>query len=373
MKYKKRYRVVQLIHSLHIGGAERVVVDLAINLSKLGFDTVVCCVNEPGDLTDPLEHSGVPLVVANPPRSTKGVLNALHDLKPDVVHVHGIPALLHSYPMLFGIQKIKSVYTFHFGNYPHLMKKRYLFAERLLCRFYNGLVAVSNSQSLLISRHLWIRRDRLKVIPNGIDSHRELTMKESQKLKEFLNIDGQSTVVGCIAVLSRQKGIDIFLEAIAKLKGKLNSIQYLIVGGGPLYDDLRSYADKLQISDIVIFTDWKRNARPYLSIIDLFVMPSRWEAFSIALLEAMSAGKPIITTEIADHKRVLGGGEAGILVPPDDPLALAKAIETIVNDSSAMYSLSEKALSRFEAHYSIESMTNMYGKLYYDLLEDRVH
>jgi glycosyltransferase involved in cell wall biosynthesis len=141
-----------------------------------------------------------------------------------------------------------------------------------------------------------------------------------------------------------------------------------VVGDGPLRDTLRDQARALGLDGAVRFLGAVPEAWRLLPHFDVFALPSRWEGMSNGLLEAMAAGRPIVATTAGGNPELITDGETGLLVPPEDPGALAAAIARLVRDPALARRLGDAARRRVEKDYTLDRMVSRMEALYDELL-----
>jgi glycosyltransferase involved in cell wall biosynthesis len=367
----RRTRVLQVIGSMHIGGAENAVVHLARGLDPGRYDVSVCCTSALGVLAEGLISESVNVVLAAPGRRLRYLTplylqRTIARLRPDVVHTHGTPALLHAGPLGFAGLLPYWVHTFHYGNYP-LPNARQMKGERVFSRAASQLVAVSETQRESIIRHHGIRPDRIITVVNGVGENPHVVGNTTRARKRSeLGFGPDEIVAGCVAVLSEQKGISYLLQA-ARLLGQQNGrIRFLIAGGGPLEASLRQQARDLGLESRVVFTGWRQDNLELLTALDVFVMSSLWEAMPLALLEAMAARLPIVVTDVGDNRAVVDGGSCGIVIPPRNAEAIAEAIGHLVGRPERARELAGRAHSRFLECFTTARMLEEYERVYDD-------
>ena len=166
-----------------------------------------------------------------------------------------------------------------------------------------------------------------------------------------------------IGRLSIEKGVDIFLDAIARLRKK-TKFKVSIIGTGYLINDLLEKTNTLGISKIVSFEGQKGNVIPYLYRADVFVLPSRSEGMSIALLEAMACGLPVVVTDVSGTRDVVEDGVNGLVVPPENEKLLADAIGQLLTNKDIALRMGQQARRTIEEKFSL----NMIGKQYKEIL-----
>jgi glycosyltransferase involved in cell wall biosynthesis len=183
------------------------------------------------------------------------------------------------------------------------------------------------------------------------------------------------------ARLSREKGIDVLLRAWAYVRTKDEVARLEIVGYGPLESDLKKLCNSLNVAESVHFKGMVHNPSGYLKEADLFVLPSRSEGMSNALLEAMSYGIPCIATCVGENSQLMGTNpeqlsvgrylvaENGLLVNPDDVRGLSEAIIRLIQDQRLREEIARKGRMKVERHFSIDAVAEKYIRLYDHLLK----
>jgi glycosyltransferase involved in cell wall biosynthesis len=183
------------------------------------------------------------------------------------------------------------------------------------------------------------------------------------------------------ARLSREKGIDVLLRAWAYVRTKDEVARLEIVGYGPLESDLKKLCRSLNVAESVHFKGMVHNPSGYLKEADLFVLPSRSEGMSNALLEAMSYGIPCIATCVGENSQLMGTNpeqlsvgrylvaENGLLVNPDDVRGLSEAILRLIQDQRLREEIARKGRMQVERHFSIDAVAEKYISLYDQLLK----
>ncbi|QAZ66032.1 glycosyltransferase family 4 protein [Solidesulfovibrio carbinolicus] len=215
---------------------------------------------------------------------------------------------------------------------------------------------VANSQGLAALARQSAGQTPIRMIPNGVDTAR-FTPAES------LEESGPVRLV-FVGRVVHQKGLDVLLTALARLPAGVD-YELTIVGDGPLRGALTEQAAALGVLSRLRFAGWAgREAMPeLLRRADLFVFPSRDEGMPNAVLEAMAAGLPVIATRISGNEEVVADGETGLLVPPDDPDALAGALAGLLADAALRRRLGAAGRERVCREYSWRSVAERYAAL----------
>jgi glycosyltransferase involved in cell wall biosynthesis len=219
---------------------------------------------------------------------------------------------------------------------------------------------------------LGLSENKIRNIPNGV------RIPKTQKTQYDTMIN-----VLASARLSREKGMDILLKAWTRITKQIHDVKLFILGEGPLQSDLKTLSSTLGLNRSVFFGGAVQDIEVYLREADVFVLPSRTEGLSNALLEAMSFGIPCIATQVGETGQVLAGtnaieilpggcwaGEYGILVNPEDDLGLSKAILYLIDNPKERERVGRRARVRIQEKYSIDSVAETYIGLYRSLLEE---
>jgi len=210
---------------------------------------------------------------------------------------------------------------------------------------------------------------KIVFIPNGV----EVPIENK-------NPFGEVKHVMAVARLSPEKGIDVLLKAWAKVSVLYPTIKLIIAGQGLLESSLKKLCQNLRLTDSVKFVGLISNLNEYFRNTDLFVLPSRTEGLSNALLEAMSYGLPCIATQVGGNPELLGGGDVviqsgkfiiaknGSLVNPDDPKGLSEAMLYLMRNHEERQDVGRKSREFITENYSIDSVADRYIALYRSML-----
>ena len=380
-----RLTVLQLVGNLDIGGAQQVVVTLAKYLAADGHRPVVCSFRD-GPLRADVEALGIPVVLV---RGRRGSVLAVHRVVRETLRVrrelreivrrHGIDViqthLLRSLDFLVATLPRRGggplvYWTFHNYNFTlraeHLSSQRWLLRPkrlvyrslyRVLSGRVHGLVAVSDEVRTAILDELGDVDDKIIVIPNGVDVDRHDAPIDRAAVRDELGVGRDDTVLAMVGTFKRQKGHFHLVEAAARLRELHPDLRFLLVGDGPLRAEVEDAARRAGVDDVVRFLGSRRDVARILAASDGFVLPSLWEGLPIALLEAMAAGLPCVATEVSGTEQVVVDGETGILIPPGDPLALAKALKQLAGDPQRVRRMGAAGRQRIDTLFSARAQT----------------
>ncbi len=201
--------------------------------------------------------------------------------------------------------------------------------RRALCRF-DAVIAVSAALQESLGRS-GVPRERLCLVQNAV---LPLPLLERQAARSRLGLAGSQVAVGWIGRMSREKGPDVFIEAFARLRR--SDVQAVMVGDGAERESLEAAAVRLGVADRISFVGSVPDAGELLAAFDMVVLSSRTEGLPISLLEAMSAGVPLVATRVGDIPAATSHGRFAELVPPGDSGALAAAMERTLTTDRAV-------------------------------------
>jgi glycosyltransferase involved in cell wall biosynthesis len=230
--------------------------------------------------------------------------------------------------------------------------------QRQAYRCAHAIVANSLAAAGLLRRE-GISDARVRVIPNGVDAGRSHAHREWRPIRAILTV----------ANLRREKAHEILFDAVARLAPTHPDLRVRIAGDGPRAAELRALAATLGIAERVSFLGHRDDIDALFADADLFVLPSRSEAFPNSVVEAMAAGLPVVATTVGGLPELVEPDRTGLLVPPDDGAALAQAIASLIAHPERARVLGDKARETVARRYSFDRMVRAFERLYLSQLE----
>ncbi|GAB6875657.1 glycosyltransferase [Thermaerobacter litoralis] len=189
-----------------------------------------------------------------------------------------------------------------------------------------------------------------------------------QRARRELGLPDVGPVVGTVARLSREKGVDVLLRAVALLHRHGLPVTCLVVGAGPDEPALRRLAGRLGIGAWVRWAGHRPQAARWLRAVDVYVQPSRQEAYGLAVVEAMAAGRPVVASRTGGLEELIRDGVDGRLVPPDEPAALARVLASLLRDEPARRRLAQAAAARARRCPDAAQVARQHLQLYAQLV-----
>jgi glycosyltransferase involved in cell wall biosynthesis len=245
-----------------------------------------------------------------------------------------------------------------------LRTRKHRIAYRLMARAPNAVFAVSDQVRQYCIDIDGIDPSRVKTIHNGLD------LSDWSAGARPLKSSGQ-LLVATVGNIRRIKGHDIFIKAAASIAPHFPDVSFRIAGEvleEDYFAELQALVRELNLSDRFHFAGGITDLRGYLSAADIFVLPSRSEGFSNALIEAMAASLPIVATDVGGNAEAVNDGLNGILVPPEDPVALSEAISRLLSDQSQAKKMGEAGKALAAKQFTTEAMMNQIANAYQILL-----
>jgi glycosyltransferase involved in cell wall biosynthesis len=362
-------RIAYFAPLLGTGGTQRHLQQVLALLDPARFEATVYTLRPGGEVEEELRASGVDVrslsvgSTLSAPRSVRAIVSTARALRRARVHV------VHGYqwrPSLVGaiVGRLARVPL-------RLASKRSLTGDdarargawRRIGRQVDTVIV--NADALRVEGEQLGMRCRWTLLQNGIDTERFTVGAAGAAARAAVGLDRARPVVGTVGRLEDRKGHDQFLDAMRTLAatGNGSSPQGLIVGDGPLRAALEAHAAALGAGR-VRFTGTVADVRPLLAAMDVFVLPSWAEGMSNALMEAMAAGRPVVATAVGGNTEVVSDGKTGVLVPPGDPGAIARAVSDLLRDPERAMRLGTAARDdvtrRFEARARVAELERLY-------------
>lgn len=362
-------KILQIINSeKRGGGAERFVLDLSISLHKCHQASVdVLSIKTPdnNDFVDCLKDNGINhFVLSNnsiySPINIIKLYNFIKNGKYDVIHVHLFPSLYYASMVKYLINsKIKLVYTEHNTSNRRRGKKIFKFIDRFIYRKYNRIVAISNQVKENLESHISYNKhnNKLVVINNGINL-KEISNASKIDLYKELSIPKDSVI---ISMISRMTPVKDYLTLIKALEELPNNYHALFIGDGPLRDLVTKQVQESKAGNRIHILGLRNDVYNIYKSSDIIVLSSKYEGFSIAMLEAMASGKPFIASSVEGIKDLVQ--DVAELFEYQDFKQLAIIINSLSNNKPYYNTISQKC-KNFANLYDINITSRKYLDIY---------
>jgi glycosyltransferase involved in cell wall biosynthesis len=245
--------------------------------------------------------------------------------------------------------------------------KRNYFSRRKYMKNVDVIIAISEGVKKVLVEG-GVNPVNIEVISSGIDfssfEEDSLALASKDYLHREFSFAVDDYLVGIVAHLADHKGHQYLIQATKILKKQAPKIKTIIVGEGPLSMELDRQAKELDVEDIIFFLGFREDVPKILSSLDLFVLSSHLEGMGSSILDAMASRLPVVATNVGGIPEVVIHGETGLLVPPRNPSALARAILRLYSDKTLASRLGQKGYELVHRKFSAESMADKVVRLY---------
>ena len=346
-----------------MGGGQWSLYYLIKHLNKEIFHPIVLCPDE-GELADKMRSADADMIFMDTGRIShlnpfviKKLISIIKDRSIALIHTDsttetfyaGISAKILSIPLIWHIRASEDEW----------------FLDRILSLFSTKLILVADALSL---RFKWLKKtNKMAVVYNGVDIEEFDRFSQSFSLRKEFNIDKDVVVIGCIGRIEERKGQKYLIDAMKDI----DNVKLILAGSGEdrYIKWIKELCEELKISDRVIFIGYRKDISAFLKEIDILVFPTLTEAFSRVILEAMTAGKPVIATDVGGNREAVVDGVTGYIVPTKDLVALANKINELVKDKEKRIKMGSAGRKRVEELFTIEKYVRAVEQIYKEILE----
>jgi glycosyltransferase involved in cell wall biosynthesis len=368
-------RIALLADTLTVGGAEQLLLELLRGLDRKRFAVHLCLLDtSPGIVGDEIIGLGIPCTRGIAPgrfdiRAVPRLQRLFRELRPDIVLLinhrnclfYGVPAAR--------LARIACIINWQHETWkPYSMHRLTMACRRLLHRAVDIVVAVAHGHADYIAKEEGVARDKITYIYNGVDPERFCSALSREEARTRLGIPPASPVAGISAALRPDKNHENFLRAASLVRRRVPEAHFLIVGDGPRRSALERFGRELGLDDALHWTGFRRDMPDVLRAMDVVCLSSqpRQETFSVAALEAMAAGLPVVCTRVGFMHEMIFDGRNGFLVPIDDSRALADAISALLMDAHTCAAMGRNARALVKSSFTLQHMIHGFEKLFTD-------
>ncbi len=362
-------RVMFVITSMPVGGAETLLVDLARRMDRSRFAPELCCLKHFGPLGE---------VLAEEIPAFTGLLAHKYDFK-----------VLRRLRRLMVQRKIDAVVTVGTGGdkmfwgrlaawmagvpvicsslHSTGLPDRVELPNRLLSPITDAFVGVANPHGRYLVDQEGCPAHKVRVIPNGVDVEKFHPRWPDEQLRQEFNLPDDAPVVGIVAALRPEKNHELFLRSAALVVKEMPQAKFLIVGDGPERERLERLAAEQSLDQSVRFLGTRDDVPELLALMDVLLLTSRMEANPVSILEAMAAEKPVVATRVGSVGETVLDGLTGYLVTPDEPGEIAAHTLALLRDPKRAAAMGRAGREHVIAQWSIERMVEGYENMIADI------
>lgn len=367
-------RILHVIPTLDRSGAEKQLTLLATRLPRAEFDPHVCVLTRSGPYEQELRAAGVPVTLIGKsgkldPAALWRLKRHVESLRPDLVHTWLFAA--NSYgraaALAAGVRRLVA------GERCVDPWKRWheLALDRWLARRTDRIVVNSSGVRDFYVRH-GLPAEKFSVIPNGILANDVVPLEPAgvsrEELLAEMGLPQDARLIGAVGRLWPQKRLKDLIWAADLLKVIRDDVHLLIIGEGPHRRRLERYRRQVRIEDKVHFLGHRPDVPRLMPHFDALWLGSEYEGMPNVIMEAMTAGVPVVATDISGNRDLVVNGETGFLVPVGDRAAFARQTKKLLDDRELARRLGEAGRRRVREEFTVERMVSRHGELYRELL-----
>jgi glycosyltransferase involved in cell wall biosynthesis len=358
-------KICYLIGQLGKGGAEKQLYELVKGINRKVFDPVVISLNQGGYWGGEIRKLNIRLIELQRKRSFEfarlfKLIKILKAEKPDIVHTYMFAA--NSYGRIAAIIDRVPVIIASERNLVEIGKDKNkfdIYIDKLLAPFSQGIICNSDKASKSLVEKYSFNGSKVFTVHNGIDASPVRN-----------GISNRIKIIGTVGSLYPQKNHSLFLD-MAKIvleRSENKDIKFLIVGKGPLRNELERCSKALNIESNVAFAGEREDVPELLQTMDIFVMTSLYEGLPNAIIEAMAAGLPVIATDVGGNSELVINRETGFLCRSNDAKALAEKVVSLINNEQEAKRMGKNGKKRALSEFGVERMIRKTENIYMELL-----
>lgn len=362
--------ITHFVENLNRGGLERMVLELVKLQQQQGHHCQVVCLFDAGALVHELAGLGIPVMACGKRRGVdlRALARARRAVRrhaTEVLHTHNAVAHYQAVLATCGLGVHCVINTRHgMGGNQRAGRREWLY-RRALARTNMVVTVCEAARRAAVQRGL-VPPDKTRVIPNGIRlaSFQPASARRREQLVQSLGLPASTRVIGTVGRLNWAKDQAGLIRAFRQVHERQPDTALVLIGDGELRAELQQCAYAEGVAGSVHLLGDRHDVRELLQGLDVFVLSSVSEGYSMALLEACAVALPIVATDVGGNGEIVRDGDTGRLVPPGDPSALAVAMLELLQQPEQASKLAHAARRWVETHGSLEAMAARYAQLY---------
>ena len=370
----KKINVLHIHPKGGIGGTEQYINYLLLSLPKHKFNIYACFLLEGGKSAEELKKEGIPVSILWMRNGFDiirglGLFKLIRNNHIDILHSHSDNILARFLGVLSGVPI--QINTDHGPtiNATKIKSYRRVLGSRFMVRFTDKYIAISKIMEKTLMKVYKVPKNKIEIVYNGIEERQNFT--NNKILKQEMGIQEDYIVVICVARLVEQKKHRLLLQIASQVLKKEPKVIFLLVGDGELRGELEKYSKVLNINNNVKFVGFRKDIDDLLSIANIYIQTSEWEAFSVSLLEAMRAKLPIVGFDTDGVNEAVVNNLTGFLVPYKDIETFSKCLLELIRDLDKRISMGAEAYKLFEKKYTIQANSMRIIEIYKKLIKEK--
>ncbi|MDD5084867.1 MAG: glycosyltransferase family 4 protein [Candidatus Omnitrophica bacterium] len=353
-------KILHLTTHLNTGGITTYIETLGRFLNAEGHTVAV--LSSGGEMVPHYEACGIPCYIMDiktkselSPKLYRAIPKVVKLVKAerfDLIHAHTrVTQVLANWVKLFtGVPCVSTCHGFY---------KRRL-GRRIFPAWGDYVIAISGAVGENLKHYFKVNENKIRVVHNAVDMNRiisEYAVANPADVRKSLKLPPETFVIGSVARLVRDKGHEYLVKAVPEILKEFPNIRVLIIGDGPYRRQLEKLTKCLNLEHYVLFLGNRRDVIRLLSVVDIFILPAVWrEGFGLSMIEAMTAKKPIVVTNICALNTIITPGVNGLMVPPKDSKSIAGAICDLLRDTELREKISDGGHQFVRDNFSLPTL-----------------
>lgn len=361
--------VLFILQTLRTGGSERVVVDLCRRLDPRKFNCFVAALAD-GVLRETLSGMKIPTLLPRMRSARKDGLNVMGEISRYIAanEIHVVNAH-HFTPFFYGffgavLHRRRIYYTAHSRNEIDMTSRPWSVIAGVLLRMSDGAIGISPDVSEAIRRRFRLAPAKVLTLSNAIDHSRFDVDVDTGAKRSELGIGQTDRVIGCVGNLRRDKNYPNLIRAFKIVEERVRGAKLVIAGEGKRRSDLETLIGELGLTGNVLLLGARNDVPEIMKVMNVYCLSSLMEGLPLSLLEAMSAGLPVVGTDVTGIRDVIADGQTGLLVPSDSPEKLSEALIRVLTDEELARGLSTQGQGYVLRKHSVEKWVERYESLF---------
>ncbi|HEY2623061.1 MAG TPA: glycosyltransferase [Dyella sp.] len=364
--------ITHVVENLNRGGLERMVLELVKIQQRQGHRCQVVCLFEPGSQAHELDALGIPVTGCHKRqgldlRALAQARRTIRGHETEVLHTHNAVAHYQAVLASCGLGVRRVVNTRHGMSINQRTGRREWLYRRSLARTDTVVTVCEAARRDAVARGI-VPRLKAMVVPNGIavDTFAPASAGMRERLLQALQLPPHNKLIGNVGRLNWAKDQVGLIQAFRRIHALRPDTALVLIGDGELRAQLEQCAQEEGVRQSVHFLGDRNDVHELLQGLDLFVLSSRSEGYSMALLEACAVALPIVATDVGGNGEIVYDGRTGRLVPAGNPRALADAMLALLQEPQQASACGRAAREWVEQNGSLEAMAGRYARLYQD-------
>lgn len=370
-----KIRILYCMETIGGGGVEQRRLSLVRHLAREYFDIKIICTKVVGGMKTSFSRRGVELIEVGEFKHPfeidkhQKVLRVIRDYKPHIIH--GAVFEGNTMACIGGLRGRVPVVILEETSDPQNRSTKANWLLNIYTRFADRIIAISPSVASYLVGTAKIKKQKIQLINNGVETPRRVTEEEVITLKRKYNIQPTDLVIGSVGRLRNfHKLFTDIIEATVLLED-VSNIKILIVGEGQDGALIVETAKRLGLEERLIMVGLQADTAPFYQLMDIYCIASHMEGFGLVAAEAMFHQLPVVATAVGGLKDIVIDRETGFLVPSHRPDKIAEKLQVLIDDPEMRRSMGAKGLARAQQEYSAEVYVGKVHQLYQELLMEK--